>query len=388
MRKIAIFTGTRAEYGLLYWTLKGLKAHPRCDLQLFVGGMHLSREFGYTIEQIKQDGFDVTGQLEFLVSSDTALGVSKSMALAMMSAAEQFVIHTPDMLLVLGDRYESLAVAQAAMLANIPIAHIHGGEATEGLIDEAIRHSLSKMSHLHFTTTEVYKKRVEQLGEQPNRVFNVGAPGIDNLLKLNLLSKKSLEKELDFKLGEQFFLVTYHPLTLDKESSLQALENLLLAFGAFPHYQLVITYPNADTFGRVLIDKLQEFAKSQTTRVLLTQSLGQLKYLSLMKVCDAVVGNSSSGILEAPSCKVATVNIGARQLGRVAAKSVIQSGGSVEEIVQALKTAISLEHKEVCMSVISPYGTGGASDKIVHEVMNQSLEDILLKRFNDFGGES
>jgi UDP-N-acetylglucosamine 2-epimerase (non-hydrolysing)/GDP/UDP-N,N'-diacetylbacillosamine 2-epimerase (hydrolysing) len=388
MRKVAVFTGTRAEYGLLYWTLKGLQANENCNLQLLVGGTHLVREFGFTVEQIEQDGFEIEEKLDFLLCSDSPVGVSKSMALAMMGAAECFARCKPDVLLVLGDRYETLAVAQAAMLANIPIAHIHGGEATEGLIDEAIRHSLSKMSHLHFTTTNEYRNRVIQLGEQPNRVFDVGAPGIDNLLKLKLLSRQELESELDFKVGKKFFLVTYHPLTLDKFSSLQALENLLKALDHFPDYQLIITYPNADTFGRALIEKLQLFAAHQSERVLLTQSLGQLKYLSLMKLCDAVVGNSSSGILEAPSCKVATVNIGKRQLGRVAADSVIHSGESIEQITESLRKAVSFEHKEKCLLTCSPYGIGGASEKIVHEIMTQPLQGILLKKFHNTGDAS
>ena len=383
MRKIAVFTGTRAEYGLLYWTLKELQAYANCQLQLLVGGMHLSREFGFTVEQIEQDGFVPDATLEYLVSSDTSVGVAKSMALAMMSAAESFSQLKPDLLLVLGDRYESLAVAQAAMLANIPIAHIHGGEATEGLIDEAIRHSLSKMAHLHFTTNEQYRKRVIQLGEQPHHVFNVGAPGIDNLVYLSLLNKQALEQALNFNLGERFFMVTYHPLTLDKALSLEALNNLLLALQEFSDYKIVITYPNADTFGSALIQRLKQFASDNPKQVLLSQSLGQLKYLSLLKLCHAVVGNSSSGILEAPSCKVPTVNIGKRQQGRMCAESVINCDESYDSILAAMNNAITPEFQAKCQSVVSPYGIGGASKLIAQQLINSDLDNILLKPFYD-----
>ncbi|MCT8987254.1 UDP-N-acetylglucosamine 2-epimerase [Shewanella phaeophyticola] len=261
MRKIAVFTGARAEYGLLYWIIKGIQESPNAELQLYVGGMHLSPEFGYTIDQIVADGFNITEKMEFLLSSDSPVGITKSLGLALITAAEVLDRNKPDLLVLLGDRFESMALAQASMVACVPVAHIHGGETTEGLIDEAIRHSITKMSHIHFTATDEYSKRVIQLGEQPSKVFNFGAPGIDSIVKLSLMDKVTLSESISFDITSPYFMVTYHPVTLEHLGSVDSLNNLIQVLELYPDYQLVITYPNADTHGRKLIEILDAFKK-------------------------------------------------------------------------------------------------------------------------------
>lgn len=383
MRKIAVFTGTRAEYGLLYWIIKSLHESADTELQLLVGGMHLSPEFGYTITQIEKDGFPITERLEFLLSSDSPVAISKSMGLAIMCTAESFDRHKPDLLVVLGDRFESMAIAQAAMIARIPIAHIHGGETTEGLIDEAVRHSITKMSHLHFTATETYRRRVIQLGEQPNRVFNTGAPGIDSIKKLSLISKENLSNAIGFNLDKPYFVVTYHPVTLENGGGSLSLEYLLAALEQYPEYQLVISYPNADTDGRRLIKILDEYQALNPERVLLVRSLGQLRYLSVMKHCVAVLGNSSSGLIEAPTFGVPTLNIGNRQKGRLYGETVVNCGESKEEILQGMKKVMDLDFQKDCSIAVNPYGVGNSSEKIVEKLVSYSLDNIIEKSFFD-----
>lgn len=387
MRKIAVFTGTRAEYGLLYWVLKGLEESLESELQLFVGGMHLSPEFGYTIDQIVKDGFKITEKLEFLLSSDSAVGVSKSMGLALISASEVLERNKPDLVVLLGDRFESMALAQAAMLACIPVAHIHGGETTEGLIDEAIRHSITKMSHIHFTATEDYRRRVIQLGEHPDSVFNYGAPGIDSILKLPLMERSKLSPSINFDVSSPYFMVTYHPVTLDKSGGLESLINLNAVLDLYPDHKCIITYPNADTHGRKLIEVLETYKNKYPDRVLLVQSLGQLRYLSLLKYCSAVIGNSSSGLIEAPTFNIPTVNIGNRQKGRITGETVIQCGESFEEIKQAVNKALTSEFTAICKRVNNPYGDGDSSKKIVSTMLTFPLENIVEKSFYDLKGE-
>lgn len=383
MRKIAVFTGTRAEYGLLYWILKGLKYKSNCNLQLYVGGMHLSPEFGFTIDKIIEDGFKVDEKIEFLLSSDSAVGVSKSMGLALISASEVLERNKPDLLVLLGDRFESLALAQAAMLACIPIAHIHGGETTEGLIDEAIRHSITKMSHIHFTATEDYRKRVIQLGEQPSRVFNYGAPGIDSIINLPIMEREELASSIGFDISSPYFMITYHPVTLDKTGGVESLVNLNKVLELYPNYKCVITYPNADTHGRKLIEVLNKYKDKYPERILLVQSLGQLRYLSLLKYCEAVIGNSSSGLIEAPTFNVPTVNIGNRQKGRIAGETVIQCGESFCEIKDAFELALSPKFIKACKLAKNPYGDGSSSNKIIDTLLSFSLKDIVVKSFYD-----
>lgn len=383
MRKIAVFTGTRAEYGLLYWIIKQLHQSEQSELQLLVGGMHLSPEFGMTAAQIEQDGFPITDRLEFLLSSDSPVGIAKSMGLALISAAESFQRLAPDLLVLLGDRFESMAVAQAAMVARIPVAHIHGGEATEGLIDEAVRHSLTKMSHLHFTATDTYRNRVIQLGEAPTNVFNVGAPGIDSIVKLDLLPTPTLSEQLDFDCEAPFLLVTYHPVTLEADGAEASMQGFFQAIDEFPDHRMVITYPNADTHGRALKKQFENYQQCNPDRVKLVSSLGQLRYLSLMRLCSAVIGNSSSGLIEAPSFGVPTINIGNRQKGRVAGESVIHCEADYESIRQAITRGLSPEFKAVCAKSVNPYGAGNASAKIVEVLESHSLDGIVFKSFYD-----
>lgn len=383
MKKIAVFTGTRAEYGLLYWIIKALHEANEAELQLWVGGMHLSPEFGYTVNQIEEDGFSVTERLDFLLSSDSPVAISKSMGLAIISAAEAFERNKPDLLVVLGDRFESLAIAQAAMIARVPIAHIHGGETTEGLIDEAIRHSITKMAHLHFTATETYRKRVIQLGEQPNCVFNMGAPGIDSIKKLPLISKENLSAAVGFNLDKPYFVVTYHPVTLEAGGSSASLEYLLEALDEFPEYQTVISYPNADTDGRRLIKILDEYQELHPQRVFLVRSLGQLKYLSVVKHSVAVLGNSSSGLIEAPTFGIPTLNIGNRQKGRLCGETVVNCGESKNDILEAINKILEPEFQKKCRNATNPYGTGDSSEKIVQKLLSYPLDNLLQKSFFD-----
>jgi UDP-N-acetyl-D-glucosamine 2-epimerase, UDP-hydrolysing len=343
-------------------------------------------EFGKTVDQIKSDGFPISEKLEFLLSSDTPVGIAKSMGLALICAADTIERTKPDLLVVLGDRYESMAICQAAMAAQVPIAHIHGGETTEGLIDEAVRHSITKMAHLHFTATEKYRQRVIQLGENSDNVFNVGAPGIDSIKALNLLCRKELSTSIGFKLeNTPYMVVTYHPVTLSSDGAVEDLKQLLAALRQYPNYKFLITYPNADTHGRALIPLLDSFAKELEGRVLLIQSLGQLRYLSALQHCDLVIGNSSSGLIEAPTFKVPTINIGNRQKGRIAGDTVINCGGNEKSIVNAINKALSDVFREKCKLSKNPYGDGDSSSKIVKIIQNINLDGLVHKSFFDMG---
>lgn len=384
MRKIAVFTGTRAEYGLLYWLMKGIEEDDALELQLIVSGMHLSPEFGFTLNAIEKDGFHVSEKVEMLLSSSTGVGVAKSMGLGVIGFADTLARLSPDCLVILGDRFEALAIAQTATVLQIPIAHLHGGELTEGLIDEAIRHAITKMSHLHFASTEVYRKRIIQLGEQPLRVFNVGAPAIENIRRLTLMSIDEIEESLEFSLGKDPLLVTYHPITLAKEGGIESLKNLLVALENFiGQHKIVITFPNSDTHSRELIPLLKRFADKYPQHVLLAQSLGQLRYLSLMKISGAVVGNSSSGLLEAPGFGVPTVDIGIRQRGRLKPASVIESEDDVDAIKNAIRKALSELHRHTSKCVANPYGDGHVTEKIISILKEVDLKTVIFKKFYD-----
>jgi len=383
MRKIAVFTGTRAEYGLLYWIIKGLNESSKVELQLLVGGTHLSEKFGNTFLQIEQDGFVINNRLDFLDPSDSSNGIAKSMGSALVQAEAVFSINKPDLLVVLGDRFELMAICQAAMLTRIPIAHIHGGEITEGLIDEAVRHSITKMSHLHFTSTEVYRNRVIQLGEQPQQVYNFGAPGIDNIKSLDLLDRQALAKSINFDIMDPFFIVTYHPVTLSNNGALEALENLLHVLDTYKNIKFVITYPNADTHNQGLINALDVFQKNNSDQVLLITSLGQLRYLSLLKYCELVIGNSSSGIIEAPAFHKPTVNIGCRQGGRIKGGTIIDSNENISSIKKSLDKAMSEDFKKKCFYEDNPYGSGGSSDKILKIIKSTPINNLIIKEFYD-----
>lgn len=383
MKKIAVFTGTRAEYGLLYGILNKTEADPDLCLQLFAGGMHLSQKFGMTINQIIEDGFEITETLDFLLSSDSAVAISQSMALAQIGAAKAFERHKPDAIIILGDRFEALAVAQAAMIACVPIFHIHGGEKTEGLIDEAIRHAITKMSHLHFTSTETYRTRVIQLGEQPERVFNTGAPGLDNIRQLSLLSREEVSEKLGLNAEKPYFFVTFHPVTLQEDGGVQAFQNLLSVLEKYNDYDVIISFPNADAMGQRLVDMIESFVTDNAERAHIFPSLGQLLYLSTVQHCACVIGNSSSGLIEAPSLHVPTINIGDRQKGRIAPPSVISCGDCKEDIAQAIEQSLSKEHKEICANMTNPYGDGHAAEKIIEVIKSATYGDLLQKEFYD-----
>ena len=379
--KISVVTGTRAEYGILRWILKFINDDSDLELQLIVTGMHLSPEFDMTYKYIEDDGFLINSKIEILLSSDTPVGISKSMGLAMISFSEIFSNLKPDLLILVGDRFEAFSVATAAMIANIPIAHIHGGESTEGLIDESFRHSISKMSHIHFTSTYRYKKRVEQLGEHPSRVFNVGAPGLDNLKNLKLKSKKEIFKILGLEVNNKFFLITYHPLTLNLKDNDEKFDELLDALNEFMDFNLIFTMPNADTNGRILIEKIKNFVLLNPSKRKWFISLGQVNYLSALKEASLVIGNSSSGIIEAPSFKVPTINIGNRQSGRIKAASVIDCELNKKVILKVINKAISKEFFDSFSKMKNPYGNGNSSKKIIKIIKNYDFKDVLQKKF-------
>lgn len=373
-KHVAVFTGTRAEYGLLYWLLKDIKADSELTLQLIVSGMHLSPEFGHTYHQIEQDGFVIDEKIEILLSSDSAVGVAKSMGLGVLGFADALNRLKPDVFIILGDRFEALAAAQTAMILRIPIIHIHGGELTEGAYDDAIRHAITKLSYLHGTSTEEYRQRVIQLGESPERVINIGAIGLDHLNRATFMSIDELSVSLNFKLNKPFFVVTYHPVTLGDESPEISFRALLDALDEYPDHQIIITYPNADNGGRRIIPILEEYARKNSTRVLAIPSLGQVRYLSLVAHAAAVIGNSSSGIIEVPAFDVPTVNIGIRQKGRLAAKSVLNAGPNQQSISESIQKAISRCYKEPKEQVHNPYGQGNTSGQVIQMIKSLNFE--------------
>jgi len=382
LKKVFVITGTRAEYGLLRWVIDGIANSRLLELQLCATGMHLSPEFGLTYREIEKDGYQIDSKVEMLLSADTPSGITKSMGLSLIGFADEFKRLKPDLILILGDRYEIMCAAIAATIARTPIAHLHGGEATEGCIDEAIRHSITKMSHLHFVAAEEYSRRVIQLGEHTNRVFCVGGTGVDNIHKLDLLSKQELENSLDFELGGKSILVTFHPVTLESNTSGDQMRELLASLSEFTDHKIIFTMPNADTDGREILKLIESFCLDNHNCRAYT-SLGQLRYLSCLKYVDVVVGNSSSGLLEVPSFKIPTVNIGDRQKGRLKAGCVIDCSPIKNQIISAIKRAVSLDFKESCKVIKNPYGEGGASQKIIQTIESIALEDIIKKSFYD-----
>lgn len=380
MKKICVVTGTRAEYGLLYWVMKGVEQSASLQLQLAVTGMHLSPEFGLTYKVVEQDGFVIDAKIEMLLSSDTPVGVAKSMSLGVSGFADAFERLSPDMVLVLGDRYEILAAVQAAYVMGIPIAHIAGGETTEGAIDEGIRHAITKMSWLHFVSAEPYRKRVIQLGEDPKRVFCVGSTGLDYLTRIELFDRQELQKQLGFPFGKPFFLVTYHPATLGEPSS--TFVEILRALDRFPEAFVIFTYPNSDAHGRNIISMIEEYVACNISRCKAFSSLGQLRYLSVLSHADLVLGNSSSGLTEAPSFRIPTVNVGDRQKGRLKASSVIDVSLDADAVEKAIGKALSREFKEIAAHTVNPYGAGNASDTIVG-ILEDASFDVKQKKFYD-----
>lgn len=383
-RKICVVTGTRAEYGLLYWLMKELQNDDAFELQIIATGMHLSPEFGLTYKQIEEDGFVIDEKVEMLLSSDTSSSIAKSVGLGVIGFSDSFVRLQPDLLILLGDRFETFSAAQAAMIQRIPIAHIHGGELTEGLIDDPIRHSITKMSQIHFTATESYRERVIQMGEQPNTVFNVGALGIENIQRMSLLNKEELSRSIGFKL-EKFMLVTLHPVTLEEKTSSYYIDNLLEALTKFPEYQLIFTKTNADTEGRVINQKIEDYVKRFPNHTKLYDSLGQLRYLSSLQYCSVVIGNSSSGLIEVPYFKKPTVNIADRQKGRLKADSVIDCEGTTTSVENAINKALSKDFQQKINNMKLLYGGGGTAKQIVDILKEIELTGLLKKKFYDVG---
>ena len=379
--KITVFTGTRAEYGLLYWLIKDIELDPQLQLQLIVSGTHLSPEFGLTYKEIEADGFKIDEKVDILLSSDTPVGTAKSLGLGVIGFSDSLSRLDPNVVVILGDRYEALAMAQTAMIMKKPILHLHGGEISEGAYDDAFRHAITKLSYLHATSTEKHRERVIQLGEMPGRVVNVGAIGLDHLSRTKLLSLEELATSLDFQLNQPYFLVTYHSVTLGNEDPVEAVKSLLLALDDFDSHQVILTFPNADDGGRKIIPLLEKYASLSPDRVLLIPSLGQKRYLSAVKYSDAVIGNSSSGIIEVPSFDVPTINIGLRQKGRLAAKSVINCAPNIFVIKEAIDIAISKKYKIKGEKILNPYGQGDASSKVIKMIKNMTFSP--MKTFYD-----
>lgn len=381
-RKICVITGTRAEFGLLRWLMQEVQDEPSLELQVIATGMHLSPEFGLTYLEVEQAGFTINAKVEMLLSADTATSVTKSMGLGMIGFADAYSRLAPDLIVVLGDRFEMLAAVSAALIAGIPVAHLHGGETTEGAFDEAIRHAITKMSHLHFVAAEAYRRRVIQLGEHPERVFLVGGLGIDAIKRISLLDREALEASLGFKLARKSLLITFHPVTLDGENTHQQMAELLAALGELTDTSLVFTMPNSDTGGRMLAGMVNDFVKSHD-KARAYASLGQLRYLSCMQFVDGVVGNSSSGLAEAPSMGIGTINIGDRQKGRLSASSVINCQPTVSSIREALVMLYDPVFRSTLGQTINPYGDGGASKKIIDILATHPVDTLLKKSFYD-----
>ena len=383
-RKICVVTGSRAEYGLLRWVMQGIKDEPTLTLQIIATGMHLSSHYGNTYLEIEGDGFVIDRKVETLTESDTPVGIAKSMGKGLIGFADALDELCPDLIVVLGDRFEIFSAVAAALVARIPVAHIHGGELTEGNFDDALRHSITKMSHLHFAAAEEYRNRVIQLGEPPDRVFNVGGLGVDNIARIDLMSRDELERELEFTFQELNLLVTFHPVTLDPDSGVKQMTELLKALDSFPEIGLIFTMSNADTGGRWITDLIENYVESRTNAVSFT-SLGAKRYLSVMACMDGVIGNSSSGLLEAPSLRVGTVNVGDRQRGRIQAESVISCEPNRIAIQEAIIKLLSIEFQGKVQKVVSPFGTGGACEAIVEIIKFLPKENFLIKKFHNYG---
>jgi GDP/UDP-N,N'-diacetylbacillosamine 2-epimerase (hydrolysing) len=381
-RKICVVTGSRADYGLLRWVMQGIKDDLGLTLQVIATGMHLSDSFGLTYKEIENDGFKIDFKVKSLSTVDSPVGIAESMSAGLSGCSDAFSHLQPDIIVVLGDRFEIFSAVAAALVARIPVAHLHGGEITSGAFDEAFRHSITKMSHLHFVAAEEYRNRVIQLGEDPNKVFLVGGLGIDNIKKLTLLSKAELEAALELKLGDRSLMVTFHPVTLEAETAEQQMKELLNVLSGLENTTLIFTMPNADPGGRILMKMIEEFVAGRTNARVFT-SLGQLRYLSCIAHVDGVVGNSSSGLAEVPTFKKGTINIGDRQLGRLQAKSIINCLPKEQAIRDAIDRLNSVDFQASLAETTNPYGEGGASAKIVKILQNASLEGIVKKTFHD-----
>lgn len=379
--KICIATGTRAEYGLLKPLIERIQSEASWQLQLLVTGAHLSPEFGLTYKQIEADGYTIDVKVEMLLSSDTAEGIVKSMGLGTIGYAAAFKQLQPDLLFILGDRYEMLAITSAALIFKIPVAHIHGGEITEGAFDDAIRHAITKMSHIHFASTEVYRKRIIQLGEDPSRVFNVGAIGLDNIRNLKLLDRQQLEEQLGIRLCKKNYLVTFHPATMATVSAGTQFQALLDAIDLQEDSFFIFTKANSDTEGRTINSMIDAYVSQHPQKAVAYTSMGQLRYLSAMQIVDAVVGNSSSGIIEAPSFKKATINIGDRQKGRIQAESTVNTNVTTGEINTAFSLLSDPVFEQKLATVTNPYGDGHSTEKIIAVLKQLDMDKLIHKTF-------
>ncbi len=384
MKKICVVTGTRAEYGLLKPLIGKINNDTYMKLQLVATGMHLSPEFGLTYQEIEQDGFTITERNEMLLSSDTPNGITKSVGLGTIGFADIFTRIKPDIVVILGDRYEAFAAATAAMIHRIPIAHIHGGELTLGAVDDAIRHAITKMSTLHFTTTEEYRRRVIQLGERPENVFYVGALGVENIRMQSLMDRHELSQIIGFSLDMPYVMVTFHPVTLENNTAGEQFENLLEALVQYKEFHIIFTKANADTNGRIINQKIAQYVEQNHDRAIAYASLGMIRYLSALKYCEMVIGNSSSGITEAPSFRVPTINIGNRQSGRIRAESVIDCGNRIEEISEAIEKAKRIKSEGMLQNMENPYEKSGTSENIYSEIKKYLLQHKTIeKKFYD-----
>jgi len=383
-RKVCFVTATRADYGHLYWVMREVQQDPELEFQLIVTGAHLCDAWGKTVKVIENDGFPIHARIEMQLSSDSGAATCKATALAIIGLADAYERLEPDVIVLLGDRYEELAAAQAALMMKIPVAHLHGGETSEGAMDESIRHAVTKLSHLHFVAAEPYRARVLQLGENPACVFNFGAPGLDHLLRTPLAERTELELFIGLPLHRPVFLVTYHPVTLDTKDPAIAISNLLTSLDRFPAARVIFTGVNADPGNTIIHHRIRDFALANPDRVRFFDSLGQRRYLSLMTFADAVIGNSSSGLIEAPALKVPTVNIGDRQKGRLKAASVIDCDETTEAIVAAIETALSSAFIDSLDDEVSLYGKGSAAPAIKNTLKEFDLSNILAKKFYDF----
>lgn len=384
MRKICFITGTRAEYGLLSRLMKMAQDDASTQLQLIATNMHLSPKYGNTYQEIERDGFSIDKKIPILEEGkDDANATLKSMAKALEGFADAYDELKPDLVVVLGDRYEILAAATAALIERIPIAHIHGGEITEGAYDDAIRHSITKMSHLHFASTEEYRKRIIQLGEQPDTVWYVGAIGVENIKKLPLMDKEEIEESIQFKLDGNTLLVTYHPVTLGTHSAEHDIKEFLAALEERKDLRIVFTMPNSDTGAQAIVDAINAFVANNRDRAVSYKSLGVKRYLSVMKYAGAVVGNSSSGLVEVPSFGIPTLNIGDRQKGRIAADSVCNCDTDKASILQGLDTIMSPVFKQKAAATHNPYDKEGTAQAIFNVLSTYPLNQLKQKHFYD-----
>jgi len=381
-KKICIITSTRAEYGLLSRLMKEINENSQFELQIIASGTHLIKKYGATINEIKSDNFHINKKIDLKLISDSPVAVSKSMALGIEKISQAFHHLEPDLILILGDRFEILSSAIAAAFHKIPIAHIHGGELTEGALDDAFRHCITKLSHLHFVASEVYKKRVIQLGENPKFVFNVGGLGVDNIKKIRLMKRREVESYLRIKFYNKNLLITYHPETLSEKAPRKDMIELLAALNRLKDTRLIFTMPNADIGNLIIIDLIKKFCNKNKDACFFT-SMGHVAYLSCMSQVDAVIGNSSSGILEAPSFKKATINIGQRQKGRLQANSIINVNPVAKDIYNSILSIYHINFQKKVAKTSSPYGNGGAVQKIMKILKKVNLKNIESKSFYD-----